>query len=100
MSAIATVSPSHRAGGPGWCSTRDMEKSREIAIENRAESTLVIFPIALSLAAQPHSHLLEKNRQTQVDPFLPFVKVCFTATQSMQTSEYNGCRTSQGGPRT
>src|SRR5690349_23900203 len=43
MSAIATMSPSQRAGGPAWCSTRDMDKSREIAIENRVESTLVIF---------------------------------------------------------
>src|SRR5262249_26266910 len=43
MSAIVTMSPSQRAGGPGWCSTRDMDKSREIAIENRVISTLVIF---------------------------------------------------------
>ena len=53
MSANATMSPSHRAGGPGWCSTRDMRKSREIATENRVESTFVIFLIALSPAAPP-----------------------------------------------
>jgi hypothetical protein len=56
MSAIATISPSQRAGGPGWCSTGDIDKSREIAIENRALSTLVIFPNALSPAAQHDAH--------------------------------------------
>ncbi len=58
MSANATKSPSQRAGGPGWCSIRDMRKSREIATENRVGSTFVIFPMVLTSrlgAARPDS---------------------------------------------
>src|SRR3974377_1138315 len=52
MSAIATMSPSHNVGGPGWCSTRDIRKSRETATEHRTASIFVTFAISFSAGAQ------------------------------------------------